>query len=379
MEKIANQIIDIYDDPYGAYIEKLAAERPETEIMTPQEKAQIADDDYALAYITKEAQQLNKFPVDTHDNTWLSNKMFGHTFHKLGHEAAQVAAHFIKQACDLHGIKPCQEVEKAAAAADTPKNNIYVEQQVKTASFTREEGYWPELFEGDYEKVASEDSKSLADIQGIANNYTQAQYAMPTPESVKTAAAYFEKVAGKIYDPELKHKYAAAIQLRANELGMEPVKGEVIKYASSAYNALLDGHISMRKTFLEARPELKDELSKIASARKSMNPYQFAQVLNGFDKKAGLSQYYGAHIANPFEATFGEPPVQDQVLWTDKTASRKLTEEEIRKVVKDSNPKLAEYFGKAVAEEMKKDPVTIFNSLPSDSKEIIANIYDGLL
>ena len=179
---------------------------------------------------------------------------------------------------------------------------------------------------------------------------------------------------------ETRHKYASAVQIRARELGMQPIKGTVSKYASDHYSAHLASHLASRKRLVDGRDELVNDLLKLGSAKKNVTPYQFAQLLNGFDKKASLTGYYGNYLTNPFNATFADQPDEYAgYRWTDKTGSRKLTAEEIRSVVNDKNEKITEYFGKGIAEEIKKDPISIFESLPDDSKAIIANIQDGLL
>lgn len=363
MQKLANQVIDAYDDLFGEHLRKFGHENPGANLLTPEEKSRLSDDDYALCCLTKEGSKLNKFPLCDKDNVWVSNKMFPMTCHKLAESAAAKAAHFIKKACKAYEIEPEPLVEKLAAESST---NIWVEnpkgeETVKTASGTR---------------VAMDD---FAEVDRIVGNYTHAQQVFSSPMHVKVAAKYFEEKHEKML-LETRHKYAAAVQIRAKELGMPPQTGAVAKYASDHYNAKLDGHLASRRRLLDGQDDLVGELSKLASAKKSYTPYQFAQLLNGFDKKAGLNRYYGGYLENPFNSTFAAAPdPYEGYRWQNKTGSRKLTLEEIQKVVKDQNPKIAEYFGKSVAEEMKKDPVVIFESLPDDSKEIIANIADGLL
>ena len=364
MYKFANQIIDVYDDPYGDYLRKFASEGPDVYVMTPEEKARLADDDYALCFITKTAEKLPKFPINTRDNTWLSNKMFPETFSKLSSRAASRAACFIKKACEWHGISPCHEVRECAAGRF--ENNLHFQSDderpaalTKTASPIRMD--------------------KIADVNNIAENYTHAQYALSTPAHVKIAARYFEEKHEKILDREARHKYATALQLRAEDLGMSPLDGAVAKYASDAYSAKLAGNLAARRRLLDGDDGNLRELDKLASAKDKFTPYQFAQILNGIDKKAGLSKYYDSYIDDPYRSTFSPKVASDKVVWMDKLGSRKLTESEIVKVVNDSNPKIAEYFGKKIAADMKTDPVPIFDSLPNDAKEIIANIHDGLL
>lgn len=376
MYKLANQVIDAYDDLYWDHLKKVAEARPQTNILTPDEKSKLGDDDYALSYITKEATKLNKFPIHDLDNAWLSNEYFPLTQHKLAADSAKVAATFIKKACERFGIEPKEEVTKLAG---TYENNLYFEPMNNKSERNAIAGM------GDaaaylQEKTASanNDTADFADINRICDNYTHAQYVFANADLVKTACAYFEEKHTKM-PLELRHKYAAAIQMRAEELGMGAQKGTIAKYASDAYSGDLDGHLSSRRRLLDGNP-LTGELNKLASARKSFTPSQFAQLLHAFDKKACINQYYGGYLKDPYQATFAQAPDQDShVRWSNKTASRKLTDAEIQKVVGTHNVKIAEYFGKHMADEMKKDPISIFDSLPNDAKEIIANIHEGTL
>lgn len=360
MYKFANQIIDAYDDIYFQTLEKLAKERPDTNLMSPEEKLVLGDDDYALTFITKEAQKLGKFPVNDKDNTWLSNKFFEENHYKLASEAQKVAATFIKKACEAFQVEPCEAVVKLAGEA---RHNVVYEAACREARTL---------------EVPAPQTKyaEFADVSRICDNYTHAQYVFSTPDHVKAACQYFEEKHQKM-PLDLRHKYAAAIQIRSEELGMGTQKGTIAKYASNSYNAKLAGHMASRRQLLGASPFAK-ELDKIAAAQSQYSPYQFAQVLAGFDKKAGLNQYYGGYLADPYQSTFSAPK-EDSYKWMNKKGSRSLTAEEIEKVVGAHNSKIAEYIGKSAAEEMRKDPVAIFQSMPDDVKEIIGHIHDGSL
>jgi hypothetical protein len=375
MYKIATQIIDAYDDIFADHLKKIASKRPNTYLMTPEEKSRLGDDDYALCFLTKEAQKFNKFPVDSYDNIWLSNEFFPETYGKLTKEAAETAAFFIKKACERQGIRPHSVVEKVASPRD---NNLCFEplnsQSEKNALYKMDSNHATYI----EEKTASQDLRHFAEIDRICGNYTHAQYVFATPEHVKVASEYFTEKHLKM-PLDLRHKYAASLQLRAEELGMPALKGTVAKYASDSYGADLDSHLSIRKRVLDGT-KYASEFSKIASMKATCTPSQYAQILHAFDKKAGLCQHYGGMVKDPYEAVFytnPDHPSKDKFF--SKKASKELSPEQIRKIVDEANPKIAEYFGKEIAEELKKDPVSIFNSLPNHEKEVISNIGDGLL
>jgi hypothetical protein len=197
-----------------------------------------------------------------------------------------------------------------------------------------------------------------------------------TPELVKAASEYFEEKHTKM-PLELRHKYAAAIQIRAEELGMPEQKGTIAKYASNAYNAKLAGHMASRRRLVDGSAHEAD-LNKLAALKESHTPYQFAQLLNAFDKKAGLNGYYGGYLTDPFQSTFAATP-ENKYHWMSKISSRQLSDSDIEKVISTKFDKIAAYFGKGIADEMKKDPVAVFNSLPNDAKEILGNLSDGVL
>jgi len=360
MLKLSNQILDVYDDVMHEGIRKVAALNPQISVMTPSERSSLKDRDFALTVITKKASKLNKFPIHNPDDTWLSNHYFEMNSHKLPEGAAKVAAFHIKKACEKYKIEPARAVKLLAKEASS---NIFFESDNLQPA--------QKLIEPDLTKIAA--------VEDVANNHTHAQYAMATPAHVKVASEFFEKQAAKM-PPDLRHKYAAAIQIRARELGMPKQAGLVGKYASDHYSPLVDAHLRSRASLLEtADPTLRGTLEKIAKLKTELSPSQFAQSLHAFDKKAKLDRYYGGHLTDPFLATFGKEP-DPYAGFRYKTASdRSLTAEELRSIIGSRFDKIAEYFGRQVAEEMRKDPIAIFDSLPNDAKEMIASFGDGTL
>jgi hypothetical protein len=357
MLKIANQILDVYDDIGYGLMKKIAGKYPGCRVMSADDKSMLRNHQFALTVITKQASKLNKFPIVDHDSTWLSNEYFGMTHQRLPKEAASIAAYNIKTACSKHEITPSKAVKVMAKEAAA---NIYFEKGDELKSTSVVDKY---------------DFSKLAKVDDIAENYTAAQYAMPTTGYVKLAGEYFGKNSQKM-PIETRHKYAAAIQRRAHELGMEIQKGEVGKYASDHYSPLVDVHIRARASMLEGKPELKALYEKVAMMKKDYTPSQFAQLLHGIDKRAGLAGCYGAHLTNPFFATFASEP-DPYAGYRYKSASREVTMDELTTAVSAHYDKIKEHFGQTLADELKKEPHAIFESLPKDAKEIIVGIIDG--
>lgn len=358
MLKLANQIIDVHDDVTREGMRKLAAVNPNVNVMSPGEVAKLSDHQFALTMVTKTASKLNKFPlVDAH-STWLSNEYFDMNWQKLPEKAAQVAAWNIKTACDKYRIRPKASVVKLASCKASG-NVAYESGNVKP-----------------YNSYEVADIRKFAEVEKIANNHTHAQYAFSTPTEVKLASKYFAEKNEKM-PLEMRHKYASALQVRAKELGMQVLGGEVAKYASDHYSGMVDAHLRARAALVEGRePEYQGFLSKLAASKKEMTPTEFAGALYQFDKKASLVGYYGSHLTDPFQATFANEP-DPYAGARIKVGNATLTGDQVRKVVAMNSDKIKDYFGPTMLEEMKKEPVAIFESLPMDAKEIIAGMLDG--
>jgi hypothetical protein len=359
MIKLSNQVLDIHDDVLGEGIRKLAAKSPNINVMSAEERANLPDRAFALSIITKTASKLNKFPVSDHDSTWLSNQYFQMNAHKLPEGAQKIAAWHLKKACRKFRIEPSPAVEKLAQESST---NVFCESRGLS-------------------KVASTvqpDLSKIAAVSDIAESYTEAQYAFATPDHLKVACAFFEAQHEKI-PLDLRHKYAAQIQRRSQEFGLGLQGGTVAKYASDHYSPHVDAHIAARMNLLQSNNEQRGRLEKIAGMKRSLTPSHFAQVLHAFDKTAKLNRYYGGALTDPFLATFGRQADPYTGYRIKLASSRELTHEELRSIVGSRFDKIAEYFGRTIAEEMKKDPVAIFDSLPMDAKEIIVSFGDGTL
>lgn len=357
MFSLANQVLDAYDDVGREDFVKIAAAYPKLNVMGSEDKAKLADHEFALSIITKTAGKLNKYPLKTGHDVILSSLYFEKNGHKLPADARNKAGWHIKVACERLGVP----APKLAKVATEVQDNVYFEPQgIKAVAPTY--------------KTAS--INKMAEAQKIASNYTAAQYAFPTPGHVEMGAQYFAKFASKM-PLEIRHGYAENLQKRANELGMEPLKGEVRKYASDYYNAMVDAHLRSRSSLVECQdPKFEATLKKMASMKAQTSPSDFAKALHSFDKAAGLTKYYDGYLTDPYRATFAMEPNNPGMIH--KTASGvEVSAAKLQELAGKKLDKVAEYFGRSMADEFKKDPGMIFESLPNDAKEILAGIIDG--
>ena len=360
MLKLANQVIDAHDDVTKELMTKIAHKRPSCYMLSEDERSKLGDHDFALSIVTKTAGKLNKFPINSGDSAWLSAEYFDANCHKLPHEAAKTAAYHIKRACSKYSVPSKLRVDSYAVMLKSAADNVYYEKDNDVKGT---------------EVVVKPNLEKFANVKEIGENYTAAQYAFASPAHIKVACEYFAASSSKM-PLDQRHKYAAAIQRRAHELGMAVQKGEVQKYASDHYSPMVEAHIRARASLLEGKPELKASVEKIGHAKGQFTPSQFAQLLYGFDKQAGLNRYYGAGLTDPFQATFaGEP--DPYAAYRTKVGSATVSGDELQKVVNAKYAQIKEYFGQHFADEMRKHPTEIFDSLPMDAKQLIVGMVDG--
>ena len=131
MNRLESKIIDIFDDvnlkdTLTKVASKLPGDLTQVDLPTIEERNGYDDTHFALSVITKTANRLNKFPINSRLNTALSNEYFDLNHHKLPSEAQKTAATYIKLACERYGVKPSESV-KVAAAKNPVMTNLYIE------------------------------------------------------------------------------------------------------------------------------------------------------------------------------------------------------------------------------------------------------------
>ena len=359
MYKLANQVIDAYDDVEKKILKKIARVNPSVYMLTDGERQKLDDDDFALSVITKKASKLNKFPIESHDSAWLSNQFFNETHSRLPKEAAEIAASHIKKACEKFDIALSPAVLGMAKEASS---NIYVEKDLGASDKVT--------------RVVSVDTSKFAEIEKIANSYTFAQFAFPKVAHVKLANKYFDEYSDKM-PPEYRYKYACNLQKRASELGFT-LKGKISKYAATGYSAKLGAYLADRRSLLGVQePKYTAALDKLAAMRDTLSPIEFAKILHGFDKRAGIDKYYNGYLKDPYEATL-EAPANPSYIY--KAASgQRLDEDAIKVLMTQKFAKVKEYLGPTLAEHLQKEGSIAFEALPNDYKELLAGIADGTL
>jgi hypothetical protein len=328
--RIHSQVLDFYDDATREGLQKIAAPGElgglAITVMSPHDLRQLHDDQFGLLVVTKEASVLRKFPVHDAAHSYLAGQYLGMNMHKLATPARIIAAYHVKLAADSYGVRvPATVAEMAAAYPEGMEGNTFVEGR---------DPYEPEL-----DKQAS--------------------------------VRWFEEHVEEM-DPSQRHGVAMGILKEAHVAGLMPESMPLLKYASTSWNPHLEAHLLQRKSLLPRDEAARATLDKLASQTGSSDPEEFARVLDAFDTKTGIDRYYGRGLADAYDSTMG----MDKQAWSDEIDGETITKDDLVKAA--ARPSFKSFFGETVKNAFVRDPVTIYESLPTPNKALILQISRGL-
>jgi len=206
---------------------------------------------------------------------------------------------------------------------------------------------------------------------------TAARYALPFLEKypldsfdqVKEASDYFTQYKN-YFSPELRREYCVNLTKRAEELGVK-VASIVSQYGSNTYGAIpdIDAGISSRRHVVQE--EHVPLLDKIANVRPKITPSEYAELLSEFDKQANIHWYYDADVVDPYLSTYGVKIAEDDA-WIH--GNETVYHKDLKCLAETSCEALCQVVGKDFVKEFKKDPISLFNSMPVDIKKIIGRM-----
>lgn len=207
-------------------------------------------------------------------------------------------------------------------------------------------------------------SKSIFALEG--------QYPLDSYTDVQDAVQYFDDNFTH-FDPVERHVYAVKTAERADELGIL-VSDLIKRYGSREYAPDVDAHVSSRLAVVED-PEIKGAYKELREKQASIAPEVFADLLGQIDEVAGLQWEYGGQIYDPYFATFGgmsEKEKKASWSWSHVSGSE-VTADQLQDLAANESL-LSEHFEKDLTSAFKQDPVTIFESLPDNTKIILARL-----
>lgn len=193
------------------------------------------------------------------------------------------------------------------------------------------------------------------------------RYPLDRYDQVKHAAVYFEEWRNQ-FAPHHRREFCVNLVKRAAALGIDTSE-EIQKYGSATYApaAQVEMAIDARRALLTDEDH-GEMLSKLAEARPIMSPEAFALTLVEFDKFASLDQHYDRDLVDPFYSTFGKEAKQAKSI---VIGNDYVTEEQVEGLAMMGHATVELRFGDDFANEFRKDPMGIFNSLPVTQKKML--------
>jgi hypothetical protein len=203
----------------------------------------------------------------------------------------------------------------------------------------------------------------------------QGRFPIDSYGEVLEANKWFEEN-GKSLHPQDRREYCTKLAARAGELHIS-VTDNIRKYAGKNFAPADDVRASVctRMQFWADDAPERDTLSGMLDKYASASPDQFCQELTAFDVKTGLDQYWDDFIVDPVACVFG---MEKTAEWLWEQGADRLTEDLLHVGVNDSQKihAIKAKFGTELASELVEKPSEVFDSLPLDSKRIIARILN---
>jgi hypothetical protein len=363
---ISNQVLDFHDDQPKTIFKKIASKIPQEVLAKELTPKDAEAGQYGIVLLTKEGSALSKFPISNEADTAVSALYFEETRDRMPYEAQRIAASFIKQACDKFKIAPPEAITKLAS--DRYKHNRYDEAEHTFA--TQFEKKASVLYDKSRPEVKDQHFYALPSLK---------KYAMPNADYLKKAEAYFEEN-HRLFTLQDKIEYSLNTVARAEELGVQVENEKIHKYASSKYGRDISSALKAREPFCKTAVQ-KNVLKKMASFVQKTPPREFAEALHLFDKKAGLDRFYDSRIQDPYLAILDGKPLEKFAGYSYKEeyTGHSLSKKELEKAFEKKSQKIADHYGKSLADGLKKEGIAAFEALPDDAKDIVAKIAVGAI
>ncbi len=419
----AGVVLDFYDDVSGSLVKQArsAFEAPEDlaktldnfHFLSPEEREVLRDDAYALV-MQDEGTVFRKFACVDEGNTVLSTLYFMQNWEKLPTEAVKTAAaNLMEHLCEFS--LPVPNMLKMAAktgmsrsrdSAKQPQQSeeadwnqrtnlvsiqgggdsgrvIPAASSMKTAEKKdKKKGEKVDFLEGFHklnpEAKPKEKKAGPVDVSGQSaelfvkrasaeRTALGGRFPLDAMADVQRAVSYFEENY-KTIDPVEAHIFAVKTASRADELGIE-ISETMSRYGSTTYAEDVDAHMANR--LAACAPEFTEVYEELREKRAHMEPIEFASLLSEADEMSGLKWVWGGDVADPFYATFGK--TASAWSWQSRTGDF-ISEDDLKTLARNGRPLIHKHFSSDMTNAFIKDPIAIFDSLPDDSKIILARL-----
>jgi hypothetical protein len=432
MTRLSGYVFDTYDDVDGRVLRSMKTSveelQPFVKTATRLSEDQIntlPDDRFALVLLDG-GRKLKKYATVDKGNTALSVMYLMKQANILPPEAIKIAARNLMAACQNHGLtvpsglRKMAKLERLAKKADktaidgtslgshdagvedidhrtnyngTPGSNFmelpeFSQKEHKLAG-VHEDILRHESPEGQEVRVrerAWRESPYIDMSSWDPSKYTETKQDGPNPwqnylgdnkypvdgyDQVKTASAYFDDN-WKQFHPRDRHYYCVKLASRMSELGMSVPK-DIERYGSEKYACDVEAMVSYRRKFLHE--EFQPMVDLLLEKRSQVSPFAFAEALSELDEQTGLKYQWDGDIPDPWYSTFG--PSKEKVAgadWRYEDNGVHICEGDLNNLATNGTELVSKAFGESMANEFRKKPKAVFDSLPKPNKLILARM-----
>jgi hypothetical protein len=368
MTSFAHLKLDFYDDPtvvMGG--QDIPASVRKTKLARKEELEKISSENFALVLATPDGALHHKFPTHTHGDTWLSVKAFEKNAHKLPLAMQETAAHYLCKAAKLW-TGNLSWIGELTQKVGSQNPSI----QTNLVPVTRDMEYLPESIERATREY-TEKTASLSDEDfGIVVDGVR-RYPLHTPELVKKASDWFDENYMEL-KPELRRMMACRIIKAASKENLIVTTDEVFKYAGPdrMYSDDLPLSIQLRKHYVVDDTELH-LLDDFLDKKASLEPEVAVKLLEKIDERLGLSKYWDTQFPDPYASVYAMPKFADYHYCG---PAGEVSGSDLREYVERKNFRecLESYVSKEIIDELERNPVEVFNSLPVPEKELVMGL-----
>lgn len=394
MHKYAGVVLDYYDDR-GATLKKLFPTQDDLpgviKTANVANQSYLPNDKFALVMLDQ-GHVLRKYACVDPGTTAMSAVYFMEHGDKLPDAAQKLAATNITRSCLSYGLMPPAAMVKKGANGSVAASPPPVATDTAAGSGTTGAGGISGIGTagltnptagagtgmGGPVDVTGASPTSMSKVSAPVRDEDYAvitrdggrHYPIHTWDMVKSAERYFDEEQLRM-DPGVRRQFAKNLTKKAHAMGY-PLDADIVSLGAYSYHS--DGHlkqaIEMRKIACPpgyAREFLDDLFEK----RATVHPEVYAECLHRFDVDQGLDKGWDRVVPDPWFSTFGIDKTAE-VVWED--GADRVTSEALENLAHNHMDVMLEEFTEDVAEEFKKDPKGIFNSMPTPHKRLIARM-----
>jgi hypothetical protein len=355
MSNFSGVTLDYYDDQGATLKDRFPTPDQLPDVIktaSVQPKEQIPHDDFSLIMVDR-GHVFRKYACTDAGTTAMSTIYFMEHGDKLPEAAKKMAAANLSNACLKYGLTPPAAMVKVASSMAEQHSGVDVTGQrpttiVKQAAPPNDE---------DYAVVLQNGSR---------------HYPIHTWDLVKKAETFFEDERIRM-GPEIRRQFAKSLTKKAHDMGY-PLNADIVDLGSGQYHS--SGHlkqaIEMRKIAC-APGYAREFLDELFEKHAAIQPEVYAECLRRFDVDQGLDRGWDHLVPDPWFSTFGFDKTAE-VIWEE--GNERVTKEQMENLAVNHLDVVESEFTDHMAEEFKKDPIGIFNSMPAPQKKLLARMAD---